>query len=525
MRPSDYGLPYEAWRSGQEKAIKDIQRWLLASKQVIYEAPPGIGKSAVGIVATGIRGEEPFSRPRYLILVSTKDLETQYQRDYPEVKVMHGRNNYPCALAPGLFPDLTAEQCVATNGLQCLVANHCEYWNAKSAAASARTVVANYAYFLAEANYKRKDDSQPSPFAFRFTICDEMDTLGEGHILNYMEIAITESQLARCRIAKPKKVSIYESWVEWAPLALAQVRSAIGVLQDQVQVARNLNGIDFNAMRELVHLKRLSRKLAAFSQVTDADWAFYPGERRWSFKPVWINKYAPGLFFDHLAGFLGMSATIGDFRQFCRNLGIEAAKTAFIQGASIIPAENRPIYYRPVANLSHKTLDTELPKLVDAVTDILKSHPDEKGLCHAVNYHIARYIMANVPTPYRSRLIGHGSSADRRDTLDRFRSSSNPLVLVSPSFSRGLDLPYDDCRFIIIAKAPYMDLGDPRIKKRLYASRDGQSWYKHQAANTVVQMSGRGTRAPDDMCETYLLDAQLGNLIVLTPNWWRGALR
>ena len=58
-------------------------------KYIILEAPTGFGKSPVAITIAMTLGSS-------YICTSTKDLQTQYSRDYPYLKVAKGKNNFPC---------------------------------------------------------------------------------------------------------------------------------------------------------------------------------------------------------------------------------------------------------------------------------------------------------------------------------------------------------------------------------------------------------------------------------------------
>ena len=68
-------------------------------------------------------------------------------------------------------------------------------------------------------------------------------------------------------------------------------------------------------------------------------------------------------------------------------------------------------------------------------------------------------------------IITHNSN-NRENVLNKFRESSAPMVLISPSMNEGVDLPGDLCRFQIIFKLPYLPFEDPWVKKRknLYAA-------------------------------------------------------
>jgi Rad3-related DNA helicase len=58
-------------------------------KYIILEAPTGFGKSSVAIAVAMTLGSS-------YICTSTKDLQTQYSRDFPYLKVAKGKNNFPC---------------------------------------------------------------------------------------------------------------------------------------------------------------------------------------------------------------------------------------------------------------------------------------------------------------------------------------------------------------------------------------------------------------------------------------------
>jgi ATP-dependent DNA helicase DinG len=58
---------------------------------IILEAPTGFGKTLVAIAVALTLGTS-------YICTSTKDLQTQYARDFPFVKVAKGKNNFSCAV-------------------------------------------------------------------------------------------------------------------------------------------------------------------------------------------------------------------------------------------------------------------------------------------------------------------------------------------------------------------------------------------------------------------------------------------
>lgn len=94
---------------------------------------------------------------------------------------------------------------------------------------------------------------------------------------------------------------------------------------------------------------------------------------------------------------------------------------------------------------------------------------------------------------------------------------------------RGVDLPGDLCRVIVVAKIPFPNLGDKRTNARLYRTKDGEFWYAVNTVRSLVQMPGRAVRSADDWAVTYILDHQFTTIVWakskrLLPGWWKAAV-
>ena len=172
--------------------------------------------------------------------------------------------------------------------------------------------------------------------------------------------------------------------------------------------------------------------------------------------------------------------------------------------------------------MSQKTFKEGIPGLLREIETILSRHPHEKGIIHTVSWKLNDAVMRIG----NSRLVSH-NGYDKEAQLSRFADSSNG-VFVSPSSTRGVDLPDDLCRFVIIAKAPFQSLGDKLVSSRVYGGGLGEFWYRAICAQDLVQASGRGVRHKDDYCTTYLLDKQIEKLVVdnqnLFPRYWMQAV-
>ena len=157
-------------------------------------------------------------------------------------------------------------------------------------------------------------------------------------------------------------------------------------------------------------------------------------------------------------------------------------------------------------NLSHRTISENAPKTIDVVNRILDKHNDEKGIIHTVSTTCKDYLIGNLKD---SRLVEHNTQ-NRIEQLEKFKDSSEPLVLISPSMNEGVDLPGDLCRFQIIYKLPYPDLADKRIRLRTNADED---WYNYKTALSLVQTYGRGMRHENDYCVTYFIDSRIREFV------------
>ncbi len=120
----------------------------------------------------------------------------------------------------------------------------------------------------------------------------------------------------------------------------------------------------------------------------------------------------------------------------------------------------------------------------------------------------------------------HDPKKKRDDLIREFTASKDPVVLMSPSITEGLDLKDDQGRFNIITKVAFPALRDPWTKAR----KDGiAGWYDWRTALSLAQASGRTTRHADDYSTTVILDACFSGLYNGArkhfPAWFREAIR
>jgi Rad3-related DNA helicase len=176
--------------------------------------------------------------------------------------------------------------------------------------------------------------------------------------------------------------------------------------------------------------------------------------------------------------------------------------------------------------MTYKNKDTSWPKMARKIADIVERYPDDPILIHTVSYAFTQFLQQRMRA--NGRIITYRTSRDRIGALTRFKKSGNGILL-APSFERGIDLPYDECRVVIIPKIPYPALKDKQVNARLYQP-GGKGWYILETARSLIQMCGRAMRFDDDACEIYLLDTQFTEQIWkryrhMLPGWWKAAVR
>lgn len=584
--PSDIpgNPPLPAWvtefRDHQVEAINEIQEhYRRGAKVVFLDAPTGSGKTLIGEVTRRLQEEAA------VYLCSSLTLQDQFLKDYPYARVLKGRSNYPTLDMPGEFQRegwtrITAADCTKSksqipacgtchiktadtrihdsddNDDQTDTYTHCDfchpwqecpYESAKRDAVLAELAVINSTYFLTEANYVGRFGAQTNKsgdivrWQHPFIVIDEADVL-EQELMRFVEWSISERMMKQLDIPWPESKTVSEpvsgeSWEQWArDKAQPKLKMEKDRLASDIWENRNMGG----STKELTKLLKRQRtvsslhnRIKAIAPTLAENWVYTGYERPESkyagvtFKPVKIDEFANDVLWKHGERFLLMSATIISPEQMALDLGLEDHEWAAVWVESGFPIENRPIYARPRARMTAKTKDESYPKMLDAVQQVLDAHPDERTLVHTVSYALNDYLYDGAIRRNPGRHIySYSSSAVRARALQQYQENEGS-VLFAPSFERGVDLPDELGRVVVVAKIPYPYLGDKQIKKRLYTF-GGQGWYTMQTVRSIVQMSGRAMRHEDDQCSIYVLDGMFLKIWKesrhMIPKWWKDAI-
>jgi ATP-dependent DNA helicase DinG len=109
-------FPFPTLRENQSHVLDEIANAFASDyKYILLEAPTGFGKSPVAIAVARTLGTS-------YICTSTKDLQSQYAKDFPFVRVAKGKNNFICGVKEDFIKSGTyrcGSGCVSNNTNEC----------------------------------------------------------------------------------------------------------------------------------------------------------------------------------------------------------------------------------------------------------------------------------------------------------------------------------------------------------------------------------------------------------------------
>jgi len=558
LKPADLNLPpkFREFRQSQLEALDELAQ--KTDKFMFLNANCGAGgKTVIMAALPRIRGmliEKMPTGIRTIYTCHQKSLQAQVINDFSHdltgkqyAVELRGRANYRCLKNRSLscnectkdrgneFPKHCARcefvNCDARNPAgvvmpvnRCHCVHQCEYWTAKDTAANAELAVLNIQYFLSESN------TADSLFSgWPLVVLDECD-LTESVLMEYIGISVPVGILEKLSISSPPLANPVgqRETAQWLSDTISRMKSRV----QEIRVHEDPNVAD---IREQKTLEGLIARLLEF-QFEDLDrWVVMPPDEKQTtpcviWKPIDIKKLAERYLWRHADRFLLMSGTVLSPDRLAADFGLDPHKVAYTPIDYAFPPKTRPIYYTPVVDMTSRNLnfngrEAVWGTMVKKADGIITNHPGVKGLVHTANYSLAEYFIQH--SVHGVRLITHENAAERERSLNIFLESPKPLVMVSPSMTRGFDGRDDRCRFIIVLKLPYPNPCDPQIARRLL-DLDGRVWYDYGVIRETIQETSRGNRSERDYCEIYILDGQFGKLFDgywrIWPKYWVAAL-
>ncbi len=484
---SDLGLPKEfrEWRPEQLELLDAA----LGHKVTLAEAPPGVGKTVVGV------GLQKMLNVPIVYITPNKSLQYQLCKTIPYARMVMGRNNYSCLLYPGR----TAESCDNSKDAPCSYIDECDYINARAAAEASPMAVLNSTYYLYAANYGKR-------FRGGALIVDEIDLL-ERAVLNFVNVVLSERSLLKIEkmggAAAPMSDDI-ALWRSWATDTIAVLRKTKMSKEDNA------------------YWSRLSLKLKFLVDNADSSWFMEEDDGRVTFRPVRIAQYVKDLVWQYHTTVLAMSGTVLNPKLVSDDLGLSSYH--YVAVDCPFPIANRPIYdlSKYVGDLSASNLVQSLVPMAELIKRIVNGYKNGKVLIHTPSYWLSASLREKLSVD-GLHVLSNFSDRDREAALGQFLGGPVPQILISPSFSRGLDLYDSVYNCVIVTKVPWPDLGSEAVSRRLKMP-GGQNWYMREAAAGLVQSCSRAVRSMDKQCDIYILDGAYKRLLPLLPKWFKGAV-
>jgi len=451
--------------------------------------------------------EEPESG--CFALTVTKTLQDQYKQFFDDTKLLKGKSNYYCEVDKNY--SVETAPCVHIKKLkdECWRKDFCTYYKDRNEALINKFAALNYKMFFSLPAHVKKRE---------YIICDEASEL-EDELVKEFTCIIDLDFIDTCDVdfysSNISTTDYSKSYrgVEQLSLALMErIKEIDGTIKDNEKLTTFLE----NEKKKMIELKNLHNKLQLLiSSWNDSEYIIEKIDKLITFTPLKINKLTKHLF-DYGTKIILMSATIIDERNFAKTLGIDNYK--FIDVQSTFDSKKAPIYVNTKHKLNAYTLKTTLPTIAEMVKKICENHQNEKGIIHTHTLEITKAIKQQCTG---KRFLFREQGVQNDEILKEHFESSNPTVLVSPSLTHGIDLKDDLARFQIIVKAPYLPLTNKRIKTLF----DGdKQWYQNKMLCSLVQACGRGIRAVEDHCVTYILDATvleaLRNNVNILPRYF-----
>lgn len=484
---------------------------------LFINAPTGSGKTLLLTTVGQAAGVN------WTYAVHTIMLQNQVARTFENIPVLMGRRNFECMVWKDTHPfaklPVTADQAIcamdeyhrgdcAHDGSEPF--DPCDYYDQRYTAMESHARVVNYAMLL---NYpplvmpSRSPHDRPT----QLLLADEAHNV-EQAVCDSVSLAIFARTLKRLHIDLPQ----YDDILDWAGWAERKVDD----------VPQHGKDVGFR------NLRRTLDQLRLITAETAGEWIISKSSEMVSFEPVWGAPFVMEKLMGHkevpegtalmesmrgksrgIRKAVFTSATLMGAEYIAESLGLPDGSWAYLDMASTFPVANRPINYSPVDGMNATKLATPEGRatMQEAVDDLIEFYVrggKPWGVIHAVSNRYRDFIL----TESRWR----GIMVSTPDEHEAKVSAGEASVLVAANLTEGWDGRDDLCRFVIMPKVPFPNLGDKRTKIRM--QEDARS-FDHKALVAIVQGAGRGVRHREDYCDTWILDKAWQMLFSKRRDW------
>ena len=563
-------FPYDLYpepTDNQQKALEILER----IPSAILELPTGTGKTAVGY--TFLKSLEKESDGPLFYTVPNKTLVDQIKQLHPDVKVMYGRNEYPCIYykdqevtaegSPCSMLDCPHRVDLETGETEMGGVEPCSYLKAKYEAQQGGIVVCTMSFYLFASLLSGKwgtpaglviDEAHNIAKILRsslsYDITDQyldkaIELLSGVGAFNEARI-MTDFKKKMMRIVKlrpPYKQTLLESH-EIQDLLKDLYNIDSSQLQKMIKKAVKSGAIDVDEQREV--LKRtevITRSLAKYLRSLEYSlpsrnqnplnytFAYYENGgdegNKTSYRIVIKAYYVAPLIKRILAPkTLAYSATIGDPEVFGYETGI---KLPFYTFPSDFPVENtRVLIPTDTPNLAMKSRNRQ-----DLTRSLRKIAKSCKMLIEAGH----RSLVVVVSEKERQKFLmlceeegvdamSYGNGVKPRIAAEKFKAGKGDVLVGTISnYGEGIDLPKSLAPVTFYLRPGYANPSEPAtmFEERRYGNARWQIW-NWRVMLEALQVRGRNVRSPEDVGVTIFVSQQFRRFIpAVLPEWLKEA--
>lgn len=510
-------------REEQKKILSEMESLLRSGyKRIIVSAPTGIGKSYIAKAVADSLGTS-------FIVTSTKQLQDQYLRDFPELRRIKGMSNFECyqlmdksgvtlrsrAKAKGLTCD--KGQCTTKSGSKVVATceyktagergRQCVYYKQKEEGLRFHQTVLNYAMYFQLKRFQPELDGVGRDVM----VFDEAHSI-ENEVVRFIGYDIRGSYLAETGLDQR----------DFDLESTGGMISLLDALRESYGELIRRESSDPRTAGDIIRLKRISRRFEGVVSirrdlnanqdnfiVQDPEFDRQGQLAKVSVVPLDVSKYVPDLFDSDIQVF--MSATI-DRDNFARIMGIPECGYIDVP-ISPFPVSSRRVNFLDVARLSSKSPESDELRVAAMIDSMMSTHQNSRGLILTSSRARCHRLRDRLSPGQAGRIeIAHSVNEDQttiEEVLSVHADTPNG-VLLSSSLWQGIDLKGDLSRFQIIEKCPYPSLGDSRVAAKNDADR---RWYVYQTIVKLLQGLGRSVRDHDDHAVTYVMDGSVRDLL------------
>lgn len=527
--------PFDQPRTHQKEALAQAYKALFIKDKdiVLLDLPTGIGKSGINTALCTAAENAFMTTPQKTLREQLKNdnLLNQYY------KVLKSRKDYSCGVTNGKT-DCSNCPCYINDEKSCLQEQNCTYWQAKKKAMESPTTVLTLAMLRYDSLLPpHTENGKQISFRKRdLLVVDEAHNL-EGDVASMFAGFKISPYILPKKTAKELKPLIEKKEGSRNSSKTvnkdADIQEIINKCEKNLdRRAKEIRNVGKNADKEeknlLETIDNTLQKIRYLKNELNEDRAWvWDIKSNASFrgvempvlevKPVKVDRFLKKFIWSRANKIVLSTATLPyrkNPEKWLERLGLEDKSFEKISKPSPFPRQNRKVYTKTsVGSMGSGSWKNEhSEKSLNRIRRIIEKHEGQKGVIHVSSYEQAEFIAEKI-NPVQK----HDKNQEYNDILELWNGNS---VIATPSMKEGVDLKQDKCRFQILFKIPWPQLGDSRVS---YIKKDlgDDQWYCESAAIDVVQSVGRGVRSKDDECDYYVLDSSFWGLKQYFPEWFK----